>query len=115
MSKIDDYLAQHAEANRDTLNEIRNYIHSLVPDLEETISYGIPTLKYKDKNLIHFGSFDNHMSIFPGSHAIEFLGDELKDFKVSKGTVQFAHTAPLPKQLIKKMVSIRRADIDARS
>jgi uncharacterized protein YdhG (YjbR/CyaY superfamily) len=39
-----------------------------------------------------------------GSAAIEEFAEELKGFRVSKGTVQFPLDKPFPAPLIKKMV-----------
>lgn len=111
MTKIDDYLENIDLAQRKELVRVRDIIKQLVPDTEETISYGIPTLKYKGKNLIHFAAFKDHMSVFPASHAVEVLMPKLKDYKVSKGTVQFSVSKPLSKELIKDMIQVRLDDI----
>ncbi len=112
MTKIDNYLAEVHPPQRKELERIRKIIKQSVPDTEETISYGMPTLKYKSKNLIHFAVFKDHMSIFPGSHAIEVVKPKLKDYKISKGTVQFTLDNPLKEALLKELIKVRLYDID---
>jgi uncharacterized protein YdhG (YjbR/CyaY superfamily) len=83
-----------------------------VPNAEDSIGYGMPVLRYKGKYLIGFAPFKDHMSVFPGSEAIEALKPKLGAHKLAKGTVQFTLDAPLPDDIITEMVKIRVADID---
>ena len=115
MKTIDDYLNQLPPQQSADLNDIRKKIHALVDGLEETISYGIPTLRYRGKNLIHIAGFADHMSVFPGAHAIEVLDKKLDSFIISKGTIQFTHEHPLSDKLLSEMVTIRRHDIDEKT
>ncbi len=112
MTKIDTYLQALPEAQQTELEKIRALAHTTIPELTEIINYGIPTLQYKGKNLIHFAGFEHHISIFPGAHAIEELASELTGYKTSRGTVQFTHEKPLSDQLVRQMLAIRKNDID---
>lgn len=42
------------------------------------------------------------------NNSCEHFVEELKDYKTSKGTVQFPLDKPLPAQLIKDMIAYRR-------
>ena len=112
MTAIDEYLKNVEEPQTSELEKIREIIKQIVPDTEETMSYGIPTIKYKGKNLIHFAAFKNHMSLFPGPKVIKLLGKKLDTFKISKGTIQFTKDSPIPESLIARMVKIRLDEID---
>lgn len=107
MSVIDDYLKSVPVAQRKELERVRKIVASFVPGTEDAISYGMPTLKYKGMNLIHFAAFKNHMSIFPTSQPAEELADKLKEYRTSKGTLQFTEKNPVPENLIKEIVTIR--------
>ena len=48
------------------------------------------------------------MILFPGSDAIEELADEFKDYKISKGTVQFTTDTVITKDLVKKILIVCR-------
>ena len=111
MSVVDEYLKDVAEPQRSELERIRKIIKTAAPDAEDVITYGLPGFKYKGKYLMAFASFKDHLSIFPGSHAIEELKDELDGYKISRGTVQFTLDKPLPEALITKIVTIRLNDI----
>jgi len=108
MSAIDDYLDKHATASqRKILGHIRSVAVKLVPEPEEVISYGIPTIKYKGKYVIYFAAFKNHLSIFPGAALTDELKAKLNGFKVAKGTIQFTEDNPLPDEIIEEIVSMR--------
>jgi len=108
---VDAYLEAVPEPARSTLNKVRATIRSVVPDeTTEVISYGIPAFKYK-KVLVWYAAFASHCSLFPTASVIEKFKEELKDYRVSKGTIHFAVNKPLPADLLKKMVKARLSEI----
>jgi uncharacterized protein YdhG (YjbR/CyaY superfamily) len=111
MSVIDDFLQDIPSPERAELERIRRIVKTTVPDAEETISYAMPAFKYKDKPLVYFNAFKDHMSLFPTSEPTEVLHDKLKDYKVSKGTIQFTLDNPLPEPLIKEILEVRLGQI----
>jgi len=112
---VDEYLARVPEPARTTLNKVRAVIRSVVPaEATEAISYGVPTFKYKGP-VIWFAAFSKHCSVFPTASVIEKFKDELKDYKTSKGTIQFPVDKPLPSALVKKMVKARIAEIELKN
>ena len=109
---VDEYLAGVPEPARTTLNKIRATIQSVVPaEATEVISYGVPTFKYNGP-VIWFAAFSKHCSVFPTASVIEKFKDELKNYRTSKGTIQFPVDKPLPAALVKKMVKARLAEIE---
>lgn len=111
MSAIDTYLNKISEPQKTELERVQKIIAETVPDATEAISYGMPGYKYNGKYLITFAGFKDHMSLFPGSHAIEVMGNKLDRYKISKGTVQFTLENPLTESLVKEMLAIRVNDI----
>jgi uncharacterized protein YdhG (YjbR/CyaY superfamily) len=112
---IDEYLASVPEPARSTLKRVRTVIRSVVPaETTEVISYGIPTFRYK-RGLVAFAAFTNHCSFFPlGSSVLDLFKEELKEFRVSKGTLHFPLDTPLPTALVKKIVIARVAQNEGR-
>src|SRR6266700_5949477 len=104
------YLASVPEPARGTLNKVRTAIRSVVPaETTEVISYGIPAFRYKGM-LVWYAAFSDHCSLFPTASVIAKFKDELKDYRISKGTSQFQVDKPLPAALLKKMVKVRLAE-----
>jgi uncharacterized protein YdhG (YjbR/CyaY superfamily) len=111
---IDEYLAGVPEPARSTLNKIRAAVRSAVPpEATETISYRIPAFKHKGV-LVWFAAFSDHCSLFPTAAIIEAFKKQLKDFTISKGTIQFPTDKPLPTALVRKMVKARVAQMEGK-
>lgn len=109
---IDGYLDLFPEDVRAVLQRIRSTIKKAAPDAVEAISYGIPTFKLNGKNLVHFAAFKKHYSFFPTSSGVEAFKDELKDYEVSKGTIQFPSEKPMPFELIETITKFRVEQIE---
>ncbi|HUL14606.1 MAG TPA: DUF1801 domain-containing protein [Terriglobales bacterium] len=106
---VAEYLASVPNPARSTLGELRAAIRSSVPrEASETISYGIPAIRYKGI-LVWYAAFAKHCSLFPTASVIVAFKQELKGFPTSKGTIKFPLDKPLPIALIKKMVEARVA------
>lgn len=110
MADIHTYLNNLEPPQLAAYERIKNIVKQRAPEAEETISYGIPTFKYKDKYLIYFGAFKNHMSIFPGAPLK--AQKELEGFKLGKGTIQFTVDKPVPEPVIAAIVEQRLKRID---
>ena len=112
---VDEYLAAVPEPARSTLKHMRAVIRSVVPaGTTEVLSYGIPTFRYK-QGLVAIAAFSKHCSFFPlGASALDSFKEELKEFRVSKGTLHFPLDRPLPDALVKKIVKARIAENEAR-
>lgn len=96
---IDAYIAAQDEAVRSKLEDVREIIHTAIPDAEERISWSMPTF-WKGQNIIHFAASKKHLGIYPGDEAPVVFADELKDYDVSKGTIRIPWSRELPAELI---------------
>lgn len=107
MASVDAYLATLPEPARSTLMKVRTAIRAAAPkDAVEKISYGMPMFYGVGKHkgmLIGYAAFKEHCSVFPGALVADFAED-LKGYKTSKGTIQFALDKALPTALIKKLM-----------
>ena len=64
-STVDDYLAQLPERPRKALEKLRGQVEKLAPDTTQSISYQMPTFKYRGRALLGFAAFKDHCSLFP--------------------------------------------------
>jgi uncharacterized protein YdhG (YjbR/CyaY superfamily) len=110
---IDEYLRQVNPKFRAELARIRVLVKKLAPTAEETMSYNMPTFKYKNRPLVYLSASKKHMSFYPSSWAIEELKDKLKDYKTTDHAIQFTLEKPLPDALIKELVLTHKRYIDA--
>ena len=109
-AEIDEYLADLEEPKRSTLQRLRQTILEVVPEAEEGISYRVPAFRLEDKVIAGFAAFKNHLSYLPHSGSVfPELEDDVAPYKTSSGALQFPIDAPLPKPLVKRLVSVRIA------
>ncbi len=112
MNAIDDYLAGQPEPQRTTLAALRSTIAALLPRAEESIAYGAPAWKIEGTSVAGFAGFAKHCAYLPFSGAVtETLADELAAYTITKGSVTFPVDEPLPKAIVKKLVTARLAEV----
>jgi uncharacterized protein YdhG (YjbR/CyaY superfamily) len=113
MTAIDAALRKVEPRKRAHLERIRKIAKAIVPDAEETISYRIPTLKYRGKPFLGFAAFAQHVGIFPfGGREIAVLKDELSAYSLSKGTIRVPYDKPITKSLLSKIIRRKLKAID---
>ncbi|MDR1094963.1 MAG: DUF1801 domain-containing protein [Spirochaetaceae bacterium] len=106
MKTIDEYIETFKPEIQKTLNEIRNFIKTEVPEATEKISYGMPTF-YLNGNLVHFAAFKDHYGFFPSPSGIDAFEEELAPYRSGKGTLRFPIDKPVPWDIIQKVVQFR--------
>ena len=111
LEKIEDYLAGVPADKRAALETLRGQIKKLVPDATEYFSYGMPAFKL-GKGLAAYAAAKYHCALYPmSSNIVPLLEVELKEFKTSKGAIQFTVNDPLPETLVAKILAARLAEI----
>jgi uncharacterized protein YdhG (YjbR/CyaY superfamily) len=106
---VEQYVARVPKAARGTFNKLRQAVRASVPaGASEIISYRIPAFK-DERVLVWFAAFAKHCSLFPTNAIIEQFREELKQYSISKGTIQFPLHSSLPTALIKRIVKARVA------
>src|SRR5580693_214699 len=104
MSIIDTYLEPLDSATRAELERIRSIAQAMLPGYEETISYGMPTIKYRGKSIIGFDTHKKHIGIYPFSSQVISEIDELRDYSTTKGAIQEKPDQLLSDTLIEKII-----------
>ena len=92
---IDAYIAAQPEDVQPFLNQVRGTLRTALPNVEERISWNMPTYWHK-QNIIHFAAFKKHIGLYPGGKAVAHFNERLAECKTSKGAVQFPYNKPLP-------------------
>ena len=112
MTAIDDYLAAVPTDQRQLLENVRREIRALLPDAEETISYGLPCFKVGGKAVGGFAANKNNCSYYPFSGGVlAELKDALEGFSQTKSALHFTDTQPLTPELIRLLIETRQREI----
>lgn len=111
---VDAYIRQFPADVQVILQQIRQVIREVVPEADEKISYQMPTF-FLDGNLVHFAAHKNHIGFYPAPSGIEKFKKELSIYKGAKGSVQFPLNEAIPFDLIRKIVTFRVAENQAKA
>jgi uncharacterized protein YdhG (YjbR/CyaY superfamily) len=72
----------------------------------------MPAFKVQGKTVAGFAAFKNHLSYMPHSGSVvSALGHELDHYGKSKGSLHFASDKPLPKRLVRKLITTRMREV----
>lgn len=117
-SPVEAAIAELNEPQRTTLATVRDRILTALPrdaDVDECISYGIPTIKVAGKAVAGFAANRSSCSYYPFSGSVlAALAEDLATYSQSKSALHFPHDRPLPVGLVRKLVRVRLAEIAAR-
>lgn len=114
-SNIDDYISLQVPEVQPLLKKVRETILDAAPGAEEYISYMMPSFRYNGKILVYFAAHKNHLGFYATPSGNIAFSEELKDYKSSKGAVQFPLDRPIPYDLIRRMVQYKLEEIMASS
>ena len=113
MPELDTVWDDLPDEQRTALVKTRNAIAAAVSAANVEFSWGMPTFRIGTDIVMSLTGFKNHNSLFPGSALIELLHNELSGYVTSKGTVHFPKDKPFPAPLLKKILKVRIAQINA--
>jgi uncharacterized protein YdhG (YjbR/CyaY superfamily) len=113
---VDAYIAAQPEAVRGLLERVRAAIRKAVPGAEEVISYRIPTYRLPAGPVLYFAGWKAHFSLYPASERlVSAFKDELAGFELSKGTIRFPLSEPVPHKLIARIAKFRAKEVAERA
>ena len=114
MSEVDDYLDGAPEPQRTTLTELRALLKSLLPEAEESMSYGVPALKVNGTPVAGYAHARRHCSFFPHSGSVldRVEAELMEGYDWSKGTLRFPVDRLPDETLLRRLIQIRVAMLE---
>ena len=114
---VDSYIANSDREARPVLEELRKIVKSTIPDVEETIWYGVPFYKYHGE-LAGFAAYKNHVSFGFGAGVLlckdrKMLED--KGYRTGKGTMQIRFDQKVPTTAIRQILKTKAKMNEAKS
>jgi uncharacterized protein YdhG (YjbR/CyaY superfamily) len=101
---VDDYIGSFPAEVQRVLKAARKTIHAAAPDLQESISYGIPTFSVGGRPVVYLGGWKKHISIYPIPDLDKTLEPQVAPYLSGRGTAKFQLGKPLPHELITVLV-----------
>ncbi len=111
ITTVDKYISSYPKDVQIIMEKIRHIIKDVIPNIEEEISYGMPSYRLNGKYLMYFAAWKNHFGLYPNPSNNSIIKKELKDYKQSKGAIQFPYDRPFPYDLLKKILKYRVEEI----
>jgi uncharacterized protein YdhG (YjbR/CyaY superfamily) len=109
---VDEYIATHPQDVQAILQRVRRAIRRAVPGAEESISYQIPAYKMQGGRVLYFAGWKQHYSLYPATDLlVEAFKDELAPYTISKGTIRFPLSEPVPVKLIERIARFRAKEV----
>lgn len=114
---IDEYLAALPDDQSKALQAIRETIHRSAPDeIEEVLSFDVPTFKVGGKGLLAFSAQDNKLAFHIMSQPVmDSFRFAFKNWEISKTTLHFSPANSLPDNLVERLVKARLAEIKSKA
>jgi uncharacterized protein YdhG (YjbR/CyaY superfamily) len=107
-ASVDEYLATLPDETRRVLKRVRGVLRKALPKADEVISYQIPLYKQDGQRIVFFAGWKEHYSLYPaGARLVAAFKEELAPYKVTKGTIRFPLSEPVPVQLIERIARFR--------
>ena len=90
------------------LKRVRSTIRKAMPEAEEVISYQIPAYKLHGRPVLYFAGWKQHYSLYPSTApVVAAFKDDLAPYEISKGTIRFPLSEPVPVKLIAGIAKLR--------
>ena len=107
---INEYIDAASPEARSHLRTMYRILKSVAPEGTEAIKWGVPIF-WERRVLFGFAAYKAHVSFGPGEPAMNRFANELKNYKIGKGTMQIPYDQPLPEELVLKIAKYCITDL----
>lgn len=102
---VDGYVEGLPDDVRARMAEIRRLLRSVAPDVEETISYAMPTFTLDGAPVVHVAAWKAHIGLYPLPALDAELEREVAPWRGTKDTLRLPHSRPLPVDLVGRVLA----------
>lgn len=103
-TNFEEYIAPFPAAIQERLHQMRHTIITAVPEVEETIGYGMPQFRLNGVS-VWIAGYKRHIGMYP-LYGTQAFREEMEPYKAkgTKDSLHFLHKHDLPLELIGKWV-----------
>lgn len=113
MKIVDAYIASVKPAEKALFKEMSRVLKDILPDVEQGLSYGMPSYLYKGKGVLSFVVAKKFLSMYPFSgKVLAKVETQLKGFETTTGSVHFSVEHPIPESLLREIITLRIQEIN---
>jgi uncharacterized protein YdhG (YjbR/CyaY superfamily) len=101
---IDAYIAALPDDVRPVMQDVRRTVHTVVPDVGETISYAMPTFTLDGRPLLHVAAWKKHIGVYPLPDMDDDLARAVEPYRGAKDTFRLPLDA-VPYELFERVLA----------
>jgi uncharacterized protein YdhG (YjbR/CyaY superfamily) len=103
---VDEYAAALPDDVRPLLEEIRRLVRRVVPGVEETISYRMPTFTLDGLPLVHVAAWTKHLGLYPLPRLDGELARLVEPYRGARDAMRLRYDRPVPYDLVERVVAV---------
>lgn len=101
---IDAYIAALPDDVRPVMQDVRRTVHTVVPDVGETISYAMPTFTLDGRPLLHVAAWKKHIGVYPLPDMDDDLARDVEPYRGTESTLRLPLDA-VPYELFERVLA----------
>ncbi|SFZ82276.1 Uncharacterized conserved protein YdhG, YjbR/CyaY-like superfamily, DUF1801 family [Devosia enhydra] len=105
---VDAYIASLEPHTAHIIEQVRDLMHAIDPEVVEAVKYGMPKFSYAGTYLFA-GAWKKHLGLYPVYPADPVLEERIAPFRSGSDTVRFLYKDPIPMDLIEAIARARIA------
>jgi len=111
MTPVETYISNFPPDISNRLAQLRELFFDVIPNTEESIRYNMPAFTV-GKGHLYFAAYKKHIGFYP-VYGLPEMESELEQYRAkgTKDTLHFLHSKPLPMDLVRAIIEVKR-DID---
>ena len=106
VNDIDTYIANFDDETQRRLKVIRQTALSIFPHAKETIYHNLPTLWLNGKDILNYGAYKDHITLYIGYEATNIMRANHPQYQYKKASMMLSHSEPFPKELMIELCEI---------
>ena len=108
MSEVELYIMQFPPEIQRRLLNIRSIGLDVLSGAEEKIYHRVPTFMLNGKDVLNYGAYRDHITLYLGYSMVDFLRHVHPQYHYAKASMQLPHTDAFPSELIREICEILR-------
>ncbi len=111
-ASVDEYIEALPADVRPLMQGVRRSIHTVVPEVGETISYAMPTFTLDGRPLVHVAAWKKHIGLYPLPAMDDDLARAVAPYRGTESTLRLPLDAvpfDLLERVLAAMVAQRRS------
>ena len=103
-ASVDEYIDALPDDVRPLMQGVRRSIHTVVPEVGETISYAMPTFTLDGMPLVHVAAWKKHIGLYPLPAMDDDLARDVAPYRGTESTLRLPLDA-VPYDLLERVLA----------